>query len=156
MKQYKAFLYFSLLYFAGTACHRQVDQALLDEGGVLYETQSQMLLTATIEDGKETRTTLGGDGSLYYPLWSEDDEIAVYSGTGAPVKFALQSGVGSREATFGGNQLSGDLIGLYPYSDIADEGYSDHVLTLELPSSQQYVPGSFGLIRAPVLPHEGS
>ncbi len=151
MKQYKAFLYFSLLLFAGTACHRQVDLALLDERDVLYETRPQMLLTATIEDGKETRTTLGGGSYLYYPLWSEDDEIAVFSGAGSPVRYSLQSGVGSREATFGGNQLSGDLIGLYPYSDITGEGYSDHVLTLELPSSQQYVPGSFGLDSYPMV-----
>ena len=84
MKQYKAFLYFSLLFFAGTACHRQVDRALLEEGVVLNVVQPQMLLTATIEDGKETRTTLGGGSYLYYPLWSEDDEIAVYSGAGSP------------------------------------------------------------------------
>ena len=140
-----------MLLLAGVACQRQVDQALLEAGDVLLEKPVEMIIHATIEGGEETRTTLGGGSSLYYPLWSENDQIAIYAGGVNPIKYSLQSGVGSREATFGGVQLTGSLVGLYPYSDTTSEGHSNHVLTLELPSTQQFVHGSFGAGAYPMM-----
>ena len=140
-----------LLILVCVACQRQADHALLETGDTLFEKQAQMTINATIEGEEGTRTSLGGGSSLYYPLWSENDQIAVYSGAGSPAMYTLQSGAGSREATFGGDQLTGSVVGLYPYSAASDGGFSNHVLTLVLPSEQQYVQGSFGAGAYPMI-----
>ena len=80
-----------MLLLAWVACQRQADQALLEAGDVLLENPVEMIIHATIEGGEETRTTLGGGSSLYYPLWSENDQIAIYAGGVNPIKYSLQS-----------------------------------------------------------------
>ena len=151
MKKNLGFQTLMLLILSCVACQRQADQALLETGDALFEKQAQMTINATIEGEGGTRTSLGGGSSLYYPLWSENDQIAVYSGAGSPAMYTLQSGAGSREATFGGDQLTGSVVGLYPYSAATAGGFSNHVLTLELPSEQQYVQGSFGAGAYPMI-----
>ena len=59
-----------LLLSAGIGCRRQTERDVLSP---------QSVITAIIDEGKDTRTTLGNprDG-VYYPLWKEEDEVAVF------------------------------------------------------------------------------
>ena len=134
-------LSFALLLVLGTGCQRGSEMDVDRE-----DARPRRLLTATLETEAPTRTTLGGPvGGVYYPFWMDTDEVAVYGeGVRQPDKYTLHAGGGTPKATFEGPWSGGNLVGLYPYSDLAEEGLSGNVLTLELPAEQQYMENSFG------------
>ena len=103
-------------------------------------------LRAVLESEPDTRTHLGGpDASgIYYPYWSEKEEIAVYvDGIGAPDKYTLTDGSGSVSGVFTGTIYGIDKVALYPYSAKDSEGLQGKVLNLNLPSVQSYKEGTF-------------
>lgn len=105
------------------------------------------ILTAYLEAEPDTKTHLSEPDSkgIYYPYWSARDAIAVYvDGINQPDLYSLESGQGTVKGTFSGVLHGQRLVGLYPYSSKTKEGLQGNVLTLELPSEQSYVQGSFG------------
>lgn len=108
-------------------------------------------ITARMEAEPDTRTSLSGlEGGMYYPLWSADDQIAVYVDNDAdPSKFSLTSGEGSTVASFAGSRKGDDYIAVYPY-DIAGS-ISDGTVSLTLPQTQKYTKASFGPGAFPML-----
>ena len=134
-------------------CQRQTEKDILPNEEVVSENLPQMIITATMEGGEKTRTTLGDPGNgNYRPYWKEGDEIAIYDLSYNSVhRFTLLSGAGTDEADFVGGGSGKDLVGLYPYSCITYEGLWDNVLTVELPSIQEYAKDSFGNGAYPML-----
>jgi hypothetical protein len=110
----------------------------------IEEPYASVELTAMIEAGQDTKTTLSGlDDGMYYPLWSAGDEIAVYvDGDSAPSRFSLKSGDGMTMGTFTGTRKGNDYLAVYPY-DIAGS-FSDGIMSVTLPQTQKYVKDSFG------------
>jgi len=103
-------------------------------------------LKAVLESDPDTKTHLSGpDASgIYYPYWSEKEEIAVYvDGLDAPDKYTLSEGSGTVSGVFTGTIYGLDKIALYPYSYRSDEGLEGKVLNLNLPSVQSYKEGTF-------------
>lgn len=104
-------------------------------------------LKAFLESEPGTRTYLSGPDAqgIYYPYWSENEEIAVYvDGIASPDKYTLVNGSGSVSGVFTGTVYGLEKVALYPYSYKAAEGCRDNVLTLDIPSVQTYKEGSFG------------
>lgn len=139
MKQVTKSIALILLLTTCTGCLKEKDFKSLDKD------VPQQVITATLEGGKGTRTMLSEpENGVYYPYWKESDELAVFAeGTNRAERYTLQSGAGTDKAEFLGPETGGELVGFYPYSGLADEGLSNHVLTLELPAVQHYVKGSF-------------
>lgn len=122
----------------------------------LVEEISNVELTASMEYEAETRTSLSGlENGMYYPLWSADDEIAVFAdGDSEPSRFTLNSGEGTTVASFTGSRQGDEYVAIYPY-DMADN-MSDGIISLTLPQTQKYVPDSFGQNAFPMLAVGGS
>jgi len=108
-------------------------------------------IMARMESEVDTRTSLSDiQNGMYYPLWSADDEIAVYVDNDTdPSKFTLTSGEETTVASFTGSRKGDDYIAVYPY-DVAGS-ISDGAISLTLPSTQKYVKDSFGPGAFPML-----
>ena len=153
MRQFISSFTWILMLVLCASCELQIEEGFLAQEKVISGEYPQVTITAFMEGGKETRTTLGNPGNgNYRPYWKESDEIAVYDMVWNSVeRFSLQSGAGTDEATFIGLFSGTDLVGLYPYSCMTNDGIRDHVLTLEIPAVQQYAPGTFGDGAYPML-----
>ena len=144
--------YFVTLLLLAAGCQQITEEDfLLDE----FATDvPQRIITAYLEGHDGTRTELSGpdaDG-IYYPYWSEGDEVAVWAdGIHVADKYTLADGSGTGKASFKGTLSGSRMVGLYPYSDRTQEGLDGDVLTLELPSTQSYAAGSFGQGAYPML-----
>lgn len=131
----KLILYSFLVTLAAVGCAKE--EPISDK--VQYE------LVARMEHDANTKTSLSGvhNEGIYYPLWSEGDEIAVYvDGDIYPSKFTLGEGAGTTEASFCGYSEGENFYAVYPFS-IAGT-LQDGAFSLILPQTQQYVAGSFG------------
>ena len=139
---------FSLAVLSLVACSREAE---LPEP--LPERQmKQLILSASVESGSETRTVLR-DRILY---WQPGDQISLFygSGTNGGAKFTSIDQAETLSAHFsgmidiieGGSENAGDLsgkkfIGVYPYrDDIVCDGST---ITTTLPDVQTAVEGSF-------------
>lgn len=153
MRQFTNLFAWILFLTILSGCQRQTEKDILPNDMVGSEEQPQMIIKATIEGGGKTKTTLGnlGNGN-YRPYWKEGDEIAIYDlSYNSLARFTLLSGAGTDEADFIGGGSEKDLVGLYPFSCITDDGLWDNVLTLELPATQEYAIDSFGNGAYPML-----
>jgi hypothetical protein len=104
------------------------------------------ILTAVLESGQETRTTLSAPDAqgIYYPCWSERDALALYvDGINVADRYTLVSGAGTVKGEFSGTAYGARMVALYPYDDRNDTGLQDNVLHLTLPSVQTYREGTF-------------
>ena len=131
----KLIIYSFLVAFAFAGCVKE--EAILDE--------AQFELVARMEYEAGTKTSLSGlqDDGMYYPLWSEGDEIAVYvDGDTSPSKFTLKAGEGTTEASFSGTREGESYYAVYPFSAAGTQ--QDGTISFTLPQTQQYVAGSFG------------
>lgn len=104
-------------------------------------------ITASLESGLSTRTSLDGEGKV---LWSAGDEVALMT-TVTKDKFILTKGEGTSTAEF-----DGDMTGprpfylLYPYSD--DCAVDNGTLKFKLPQEQTVSDGgSFGQGASPAV-----
>ena len=90
-------------------------------------------IMARMESEVDTRTSLSDiQNGMYYPLWSADDEIAVYVDNDTdPSKFTLTSGEETTVASFTGSRKGDDYIAVYPY-DVAGS-ISDGAISVTLP-----------------------
>ena len=112
------------------------------------------ILKAVLESEPQTRTHLSGPDAqgIYYPYWSDKEEIAVYvDGINSPDKYTLVDGSGTVNGVFAGTIEGVDKVALYPYSDRTSDGLQGKVLNLELPSVQPYREGTFGEGTFPML-----
>ena len=119
------------------------------------ERQAQKhILTAFLESGPNTKTHLGppDDQGIFYPYWSEGDDLAVWvDGANIVDKFSLVEGSGTVKGSFIGSLYGQKMVGLYPYSYKTKKGLEGNVLTLELPKEQKHATGSFGQGAYPML-----
>ena len=120
------------------------------------ESPDSVELTAMMETGPDSKTSLSGlEGDMYYPLWSAEDEIAVFADNDtAPSKFTLISGEGETKASFSGTRSGDSYIALYPYDETAS--VTDGILSMTLPQTQKYAKDSFGQDAYPMLGRGGS
>ncbi|MBR2608110.1 MAG: hypothetical protein IKC68_00075, partial [Bacteroidales bacterium] len=120
------------------------------------ESPGSVKLTAMMEAGPDSKTSLSGlEGGMYYPLWSAEDEIAVFADDDkAPSKFTLISGEGETKASFSGTRSGDSYIALYPYDETAS--VTDGILSMTLPQTQKYAKDSFGQDAYPMLGRGGS
>ena len=140
---YIPFVAFSLLLIAAACRQTEIEDP----------SAGSHVITATLERGAATKTHFEDpiDG-VYYPYWSEGDELAVYA-DGIPFVdvYTLTSGAGTEKGVFSGKVTGSRYVALYPYADKVKEGLQGNVLSLELPSVQSYAPGSFGEGAFPML-----
>ena len=145
MKQNRLYLMLLLALLGG--CRQMAEENSPETEG------PARILEASLEGGADTKTQLGGpvDG-IYYPYWSETDELAVYADGLRPAgRFTLQEGAGTAKALFKGNLGGEKLVALYPYKDKVEAGLDGNVLSLELPAKQTYAEGSFADGAFPML-----
>lgn len=120
------------------------------------EIPADIELQARMEAEPETKTVLSSlTNGRYYPLWSAADEIAVFADAGkTPGRFTLKSGEGTVKATFKGSSQGSRYVAWYPY-DMA-ESVSGNTLSVTLPATQEYVPGSFAQGAFPMIAQGGA
>ena len=128
------------------------------------QVNSNIILTASLDEANDTRTQLTADNNGYKVLWSENDLLSVFSSETAHAKFALKSGAGQANADFsfvGGELNFGteagsnnfNYVGVYPYSEnttVAKSG-DDYVINTEIPTTQSYSVNSFGQDASPMV-----
>ena len=147
MKRYYIILLITGLAFLLPSC-RQIQEEQFNPGLEMHE------LTAVLEGDPETKTQLGAPGSdgVYYPFWSEKDDLAVYAdGVNTPDTYVLSQGAGTARGIFKGSIYGERMVAVYPSSIKAEEGLKDDVLHLDLPYEQFYEEGSFGKEAFPML-----
>ena len=137
------FLLFALLglLFTGVAC--TVEELVPEQNG--DENGLPQSSTVTISATLEQTTTKTAFGDSYSVCWSANDQIRIFNAsTPAGVLFTLTSGEGTTSATFSGNELTGDgpFYAVYPAS--AASTLSGGAVSLMVPGTQAYAPGSFG------------
>lgn len=120
------------------------------------EIPADIELEARMEAEPETKTVLSSlTNGRYYPLWSAADEIAVFADAGkTPGRFSLKSGEGTVKATFKGSSQGNRYVAWYPY-DMVDSR-SGSTLSVILPDTQEYVPGSFAQGAFPMIAQGGA
>ena len=120
-----------------------------------FEQEKQAhVLTAILEGETDTKTVLSSpDASgIYFPYWSVGDKLALYAdGINVPDSYSLVAGSGTGKGSFKGTLFGSRMVALYPEADKTEEGLDGNVLTMKLPSVQQYVPNSFGKDSFPML-----
>ena len=134
MKKY-AFLLCAILALG--ACQTQIEEVVPDN----LETT---VLTATIQTGADTRTSLSPlEDGLSSVLWSENDVIGVsVDGVDDFSTFGLIGGEGSKKGSFSGPGRGSSYVAFYPASG-AKSLVGDKVGVV-LPEEQEYADGSFG------------
>lgn len=98
-------------------------------------------LYADIEREGATKTYLSGPESGFYgTLWSNGDEIGVYSGSSTADPFKLTDGEDSNSGKFAGSTRTGDKTAVYPYSICGK--LSGSAISVTLPEKQTYRSGN--------------
>ena len=128
------------------------------------QVNSNIILTASLDEANDTRTELTPGNNGYKVLWSVNDALSVFSSETAHAKFALKNGAGQTNADFSfvGGELnfgtesdSNDFayVGVYPYSEnttVAKSG-DDYVINTEIPTTQTFAVNSFGQGASPMV-----
>lgn len=154
------FYYLLAVVVCGVMFSCQNDESLLDDSQMKYD----MVAKATLEDDAESRTQFSEVDKGYKVLWSENDEISIFTSNTAHAKFALSNGVGETTADFiwkeGSFSFStGDAtdnfacVGVYPYwanTTVSKVGNDYEILT-QIPASQTYAENSHGQNAAPMV-----
>lgn len=130
------------LLFTGVACtvEELVPEQNGDEQGLPLSSNT-VTISATLEQ-PSTKTAFGDSYSV---CWSANDKIRIFNAsTPDGVLFSLKSGEGTSSATFSGNELTGDgpFYAIYPAS--AASALTGGAVSLMVPGTQAYAPGSFG------------
>lgn len=145
--------YFVTLLLLAAGCQQVTEEDFLRDDYAESKTPKR-IITAILEGHDGTRTELGGPDAegIYYPYWSEGDEVAVWvDGVNSADKYTIVDGVGTGKASFKGTLYGSRMVALYPYSARSQEGVVNNVLTLELPAEQPYAANSFGQGAFPML-----
>ena len=127
----------ALLAFGFCAC-----QTLLEDDAFLVP-EGSTVLTATIESGSSTRTSLSPDGEgKYKVIWSEDDVIGVFVDDAPDASlYSLTSGAGTSKGSFAGYGMGSRYVAVYPMEMVTS--LEEDELSLDFPEEQDYVDGSF-------------
>ena len=113
---------------------------------------------AVIESGA-TKTVLGNgdsDTESHPVLWTSGDAIGITSASASGFgRYEYRGTEDTEFAEFSGDPIQGELFyAVYPYS--GDAVMSGSVLTLELPSVQEYAEASFAPSSSPMVAKSGS
>lgn len=132
---------FFLLLSAALAvsCARTLEQGMAEPVGQLPIPPDSVSFTAWLDT--ESRTQLGKEGNI---LWNDTDKVRVFNAdTPEGAEFSLTGGAGTTVGTFSGPDIGdGPFYAIYP-SDAAGL-LTGSALSVTIPASQTYVPGSFG------------
>ena len=126
--------------------------------------QSDVTITASMENGSESRTSLGGEDNKSV-LWQEADKLSIFLGNTTNQKFGIYKGVGETTAEFKGEEgliISGGAesdvtsfanVGYYPYAENVSlsQTNGEYVVSVSLPAVQEFVDGSFGQNASPMV-----
>ena len=130
-------------------CNKEEDLSGLTE-------MSTSTFRGVIESG-DTKTVLeDGDSETeyHYVLWTPGDAIGVTSAASFN-RYEYLGTENTASAEFSGDPIQGELFyAVYPYSE--DAVMSGSVLTLELPSVQEYAEASFAPSSSPMVAKSGS
>ena len=130
-------------------CNKEEDLSGLTE-------MSTSIFRGVIESG-DTKTVLeDGDSETeyHYVLWTPGDAIGVTSAASFN-RYEYLGTENTASAEFSGDPIQGELFyAVYPYS--GDAVMSGSVLTLELPSVQEYAEASFAPSSSPMVAKSGS
>ncbi len=148
MKRISYFIAWVWVMTVIAGCQRQTESDFFSNSE-----RPQRAITAIAEGGNGTRTMLSApENGVYHTYWKENDAIGVFAkGARQAEQYTLRSGAGTGVATFAGPELTGRLVGLFPFSDLSEEGLSGDVLSLLLPPVQRYAKESFGDGAYPML-----
>ena len=125
--------------------------------------QTDVVISASLEDDAEARTVLGGDDHTKV-LWSEDDQLSVFLGNVTNKKYILVNGAGETRADFESDShtITGSLgtetknwanVAYYPYNENITLAKKDNLyeLNVTLPTTQNYAEESFGQNASPYV-----
>ena len=137
MKRFISLAACLLLAFAGCSRHELSDDSL---------TTVNPLVFRALAGDQETRTAIDSRELL----WSDNDAISIFHGSGANRRFLISEGAGTGEATF--TEVLGPVTSdislscnyaVYPYHDGTSVD-ADGTLHVLLPETQVYTAGTFG------------
>lgn len=127
--------------------------------------QENIIVTASVEDGSESRTIHADDGVTV--LWQENDELSVFLAIkeGQNKRFLLIDGAGQTSASFqsdegqiivggtGGANYTWANVAYYPYNEDVTINKNNDVyeLGVVLPTAQNYETASFGKNTFPMV-----
>ena len=131
MKTYRLFL---ICLLAAVSCSKTNEYPSVHGNAVQGE------FSATFECGGKTKTALSDEG--YNVLWVKNDAINIFAGNDIKCYTLTDASAGSSSGIFTGDAVSADTYyALYPYD--ASASVEEGVISIEIPSSQEAVQGSF-------------
>ena len=98
-------------------------------------------------EGANSRVSISEDGDNFKLAWSANDELAIFTRT-TKCKYVYNAAddVFTKAANNVGPSLTTNYYAVYPYTGAAQSITDDGVLSLDMPSRQQYVEKSFGVV----------
>ena len=101
------------------------------------------ILRASTESGSASKTSMYNlENGKARVLWSELDQIGVFiDGSSRAETFTLETGAGTKDGVFRGNNMGSSYCAFYPVS--MHPSMSGNNIRVTLPSTQAYTPGSF-------------
>ena len=125
---------------------------------------SNVVVTASLDESSTTRTQLAPDGKGYKVLWAEGDALSIFSSNTAHAKFELSKGAGEANADFKfkggdlnfGTEAGSDdfgYVGVYPYLEgtTVTKGEGLYTINTVIPTEQTYAENSFGQDASPMV-----
>ena len=125
---------------------------------------SNVVVTASLDESSTTRTQLALDDNGYKVLWAEGDALSIFSSNTAHAKFELSKGAGEANADFKfkggdlnfGTEAGSDdfgYVGVYPYLEgtTVTKGEGLYTINTVIPTEQTYAVNSFGQDASPMV-----
>lgn len=140
----KRFLYFILLTFICVACTTETIVEL-SPGNQSVAIPQQLYVTFEESD---TRTQLNSDRET---IWTADDAVAVFYYSNGRSKYTFQGETGDRSGELScsleveGRDAIDKIVAIYPYSEDYSMDVVNECVSIELPSTQNYLYGSYGV-----------
>ncbi len=154
----KRFYFAAMAMILATMASCQKEEEYLD-----LQSNTEHTFYATFENSANTRTALDASNNV---VWSEDDQISVFSGTTANNSFILREGANTTFGTFKVNSVvagtesdgsTSDLsanVAYYPYDSnvTVSASNSSYILNATFPATQTYSEsGTFGNGASPMV-----
>lgn len=132
MKKITNFLLAASVIALSASCNKEIDQVVPDQ------TAKSTVLTAHLDNGVNTRTTLSGNDVF----WSTDDAIMAFVGTASYTSTQTEVSNDGATAKF---TFEGSIKPTYAFYPVDDNAQIDNsgVITTTIPSEQVAAPGTF-------------
>lgn len=152
-----------IYYFGMTVILAIMAGCQKDEESLNIQNSQNQTFYATFENGADTRTALDGSNNV---VWSEGDQISVFSGTTANTSFILKEGANSTNGKFEIKELAAGTesststdnisanVAYYPYDSevTVSENNGTYTFNATFPTTQTYSKsGTFGIGASPMV-----